>query len=60
MSDYTTPAHCVMCGEPESLCRCDRDLYEIARYIRMPGEHVIPFLKVLEMCGYELRKVKAK
>jgi hypothetical protein len=50
---------CVMCGEPISLCSCEPDLYEIARWVSMPGERVQPFLKVLEMCGYELRKKKS-
>lgn len=35
------------------------DLYEIARYVGMPGEKVEPFIKVMAMCGYEIVRKNA-
>jgi hypothetical protein len=31
------------------------DIYEIARFVGMPGDKVEPFIAVLEMCGYRIR-----
>lgn len=33
---YTKPKHCIFCGDPESLCRCPREILEFAI------AHVVP------------------
>jgi hypothetical protein len=32
------------------------DIYTVARFVHMPGDRVEPFVKVLEMCGYEITR----
>ena len=34
----------------------EQNIYDIARYVHMPASRVGPFLRVLEMCGYEIRR----